>query len=188
MKIAVVTREFWNQTFVAVGITLGIILSMWGAIDPLVCEAVLLNDSLSFLQYTDNLQPYWGKHDGFSQVAAQAFKEHLCHYNHFAAQPDRDLSNTLTRLTKKIRFTVSPKAVIKPFMIVQEIHTMLQIYQSRQLRKRVQVDENYQAKTMLVPTQHTTQLLDRLKQSLARTFSVSPYQHRIYGLHFQVTW
>ncbi|MCP4397908.1 MAG: hypothetical protein GY801_11510 [bacterium] len=176
-----------RSKWLVLGGTLSTFMGVWGISSP-VCAVVPLNDNLSLIQYTDSFQPFWEENGEFSQHVAQAVREQYRHHHHFTKQTDLALSNTLNRLTKKIRFAVSPRAVIKPFMIVREFQTVLQVYQSKQLRKKIQVDENFQAKTMLVPNHNTTQLLHKLKQSLSRTFSVSPYQRRIYGLHFQITW
>ncbi|MBD3305392.1 hypothetical protein GF339_03385 [candidate division KSB3 bacterium] len=128
------------------------------------------------------LQPQWLADGAFSSALERDLRC-IC-LNHLSTQTEVELQNTLSGLARKIRFRFSPSVVIKPFVIFEELQNALFIYQTKKLRKDVQVDENFEAKTSLLPRQISK--LKKMKKT--KSLSVSPYYNKIYGLHIQIAW
>ncbi|PIE34057.1 hypothetical protein CSA56_09070 [candidate division KSB3 bacterium] len=139
--------------------------------------------NLSLIQYDlKSLQPQLNNTGTFSEVLRQDTTLHKP-TDYLSKQTNLVLNDMLNSLAQKIRITFHPKVVVKPFFFVQEIKDMLFFVQSRQL-KRIQVDQNFQAKTALQPNQIST--LKKLKKN--KPFALSPYQNRLYGLHLNIRW
>ena len=142
-----------------------------------------LKQTFSLIQYKDHaVQPLWQENGVFSDVLQQ--DEKRCDINYLAKQTDFVLNDALTDLKKKITISFSPSVVLKPFIIVEEIHDYLIAYQSKNQRNNIHIDENFQAKILLQPLK----LLRLKKISTPRSFSVSPYYNKIYGLYLHISW
>ncbi len=138
--------------------------------------------NLSLLQYDlQSLQPKLDDNGILSEVLQQNHVYKSIDY--LSKQTNLVLIDTLNGLARKIQITFSPRVVIKPFFLIREVKDILFLIQSRHL-KRVQIDQNFQAKTALQPNQII--MLQKLKKS--RLFVLSPYQNRLYGLHLNVCW
>jgi hypothetical protein len=157
-------------------------MGLWGGVVP-PAHAGHLKEELCIIRYDENrLQPNWLEGGAFSEILERDMKEQGI--DHLAKQTTLVLNNTLNGLAKKIRIRFSPQVVVKPFVIFEELQNMLLVYQSKKLRENIQIDENFQAKTALLPSQ-----ISQLKKiKTRRPLSVSPYQNRIYGLHIQIVW
>ena len=142
-----------------------------------------LKQEFSLLYHTgDGIQPLWQKDGAFSDVLQKDVKH--CAINYLAKQTNFVLNETLTDLKQKINITFSPRVMLKPFIIVEEIQDYLAAYQSKEQRKNIHIDENFEAKLLLQPFK-----LSRLKKIVSpRSFSVSPYYNKIYGLHLHISW
>ena len=130
---------------------------------------------LNFIHYNGDLQPYVPEQSAFLPWLDVDLKN---------PHNDPGFQETIADVTKKFRVQFSPRVVMKPFFIVDEVKDLLLIMQSRLLENNVLVDRNFQAKTALSKQQMSQ--LKRIKQY--RPVSVSPYQNRTYGLHLQITW
>ena len=161
---------------------ISLFMGLWGGGIP-TAYAGLLKEELCIIRYDENcLQPNWLEDGAFSEILERDIKEQGI--DHLAKQTNLELNNTLNGLAKKIRIRFSPKVVVKPFVIFEELQNMLLVYQSKKLKKNIQIDENFQAKSTLLPSQISQ--LKKIKPR--RLLSVSPYQNRIYGLHIQIAW
>jgi hypothetical protein len=163
-------------------INLCIVIVVWGVVIP-SASAEWLKEKFCLLRYDENcLQPNWIEGGAFAEILKQDMKEQCVNY--LAKQTNLELTNTLNGLAKKIRIELSPKVAVKPFIIFEELRNALVVYRSKKLKKNIQIDENFQAKTDLKPNQ-ITQLK---KLNKRKFFSVSPYRNKIYGLHLQIVW
>ena len=107
-----------------------------------------------------------------------------CAIDYLAKQTNFVLNDALTDLKQKINITFSPRVMLKPFIIVEELQDYLVAYQSKKQRKNIHIDENFEAKVPLQPLK-----LSRLKKIVSpKSFSVSPYYNKIYGLHLHISW
>lgn len=145
--------------------------------------AIPLNPSLSLIQYTENaVQPLWQEGGIFSDILEQDNKQY--NINYLAKQTNFTLNDALTDLKQKIKVTFSPRVVLKPFVIIEELQGYLAAYQSKGQGSSIHIDEHFQAKVLLNPSK-----LSRLKKVRARkSFAVSPYHNKIYGLHLYISW
>ncbi len=145
--------------------------------------AELLKSELTLISYnTLSSQPQWIEDGMFSASLKQDSDIHKTNY--LAKQTNFVLNNTMNSLKKKIRFTFSPKIIIKPFFVVQELQDLLVIYQSKKQRKDIHIDEKFQAKVLIQPFKMS--YLQKI--SRRKPFSVAPYHNKIYGLHLQIAW
>lgn len=179
MKLLV--RLLCSKTLLFVAGYPALMLTLCGNV--LAAYAGPLNQQLSLLQYKDNtVQPLWQEDGVFADVLNQDEKHYRINY--LAKQTDFVLNDALTDLKKKITITFSPRVVLKPFIIVEELQDYLVAYQSKKQRDNIHIDENFQAKVLLQPLK----LLRLKKISTPRLFSVSPYYNKVYGLHLHISW
>lgn len=126
-------------------------------------------------------QPQWLAGGTFAAVLARDRQEQerirLMGYRNVT------LSASVVTLKKQVKIAFSPKVVLKPFILIEQLQDLFLAYQSQQREGIAAADGNAQAKTL--PPDDPP----RAKQSdNTATFLFSPYYHRLYGLHFQFLW
>ncbi|MCP4400976.1 MAG: hypothetical protein GY801_27215 [bacterium] len=70
---------------------------------------------------------------------------------------------------------------MKPFFLVQEVKNALYVFQTRHLKKQIQIDRNFQARTLFSAKEIS--FMQEIKKKKPLLFS--PYDNRIYGVHVQ---
>ena len=147
-------------------------------------EARILKKNLSLLYYTNHLCPGWIEGGAFSQLLTQDVQKQQQSINYLTKQTNVELSNELNGLTKKILIAFSPRVVIKPFIIFEELQNAMFTYRSKNLEQNIPIDEKFQAKSTLLSNH-----VEKLKKIKKRKpFAFSPYYKRTYGLHLQIAW
>lgn len=140
---------------------------------------------LSLIHYSNKAyHPQWLEDGAFATILRLNVDKDVGGVNYLAKQTNLTLNSTLHVLKKKVRFAFSPQVVLKPFFAVREVEDMLAIVRSKLRKNDIQIDENFQAKTLI-----SSKTLSSLKKiNTSKPFALSPYQNRIYGLHFQINW
>ena len=101
-----------------------------------------------------------------------------------AKQTDFMANTMLSGLSRKLYVAFSPRAVIKPFIIVEELQNALFTIRSKAYKPNVQIDEGFQAKS----PQLSNQIAKLKKIKKRKPLAFSPYYNRIYGVYLEIAW
>ncbi len=162
----------------------GIVLLAWGSSHACCAEQVINTRDFSLVHYEQaSMLPAWETdHAIYEALNSPVLSLRI---NRLSRQTNLELNNALSRFSKKVRLSFSPKVVMKPFIAVREVQDVLAFYQSRQLTKQVEIDQNFEAKIAKLMLAHRASINNLSRSKL---FALSPYQNRIYGLHLQINF
>ena len=151
----------------------GIWLLAWGSSQVCCAEQLVKTRDFSLVHYEQaSMLPAWETdHAMFEALNSPALSVRI---NRLSRQANIELNNALSRFSKKVRVSFSPKVVMKPFIAVREVQDMLAFYQSRQLTKQVEIDQNFEAKIAKLMLAHRASINNLSRSKL---FALSPYQN-----------
>ena len=156
-------------------------------IDPSTAyaEGEFLKKDLNLLYYDNGrLCPCWIENGELSQMITESLYEQRYSVNYRSKQTDFMANTMLRGLSRKLYVAFSPRAVIRPFIIVEELQNALFTIRSKASKPKIQIDEKYQAKS----AQLTNQIAKLKKIKKRKPLAFSPYYNRIYGVYLEITW
>jgi len=164
------------------GRILGFVIGLWVCAST-VEAAKFQKGNFSLIQYDENSsQLSWIEGGAFSEALQRNRQEYQL--TPLTRQKNFTVSYFLNGLRKKVKLAFSPKVVIKPFILVEELQELFLAYQSQKREETASANETVQAKAMM-----PSDGMARAKQiTNPTTFSFSPYYHRVYGIHLQIKW
>jgi len=160
-------------------------MGLWVCVSA-VDAAKFQKENFSLIQYDKNsLQLCWSEGGAFSEVLQRDRQEYQLTL--LTRQKNVSVSYFLNPLRKKAKLAFSPNVVIKPVIIIEQLQDLFLAYQSQKreetasANETVQTDKNIRAKALMSSDGAT-------HSKPIGTFSLSPYYHRVYGLHVQIRW
>ncbi|GAK60757.1 hypothetical protein U27_00655 [Candidatus Vecturithrix granuli] len=138
-----------------------------------------------FHQERQILFPHWNEQGAFANVLRKDVQRVSLAYNE--EHVIRKFTFQLTTLTEKLSISFTPKIIIKPFILIEELQDLLLVYHSRRSRDTIPINENFQMRRLSLANA-AMQVKKILEKRSNRSLSVCPYYHSIYGLHLQILW
>lgn len=138
-----------------------------------------------FHQDREMLSPHWNKQGAFANLLRKDVQRISLAYNE--ERVIRKVTFQLDMLTEKLSVSFTPKIVIKPFILIEELQDLLLVYHSRQSHDRIPINKNFQMRHFSL-TNAAMQVKKILEKRSNRSLSVCPYYNKIYGLHLKILW
>lgn len=138
-----------------------------------------------FHQDRQILSPHWNEQGVFANLLRKDVQRVSLYYNE--KHVIRKFTFRLNTLTEKLSLSFTPKIIIKPFILIEELQDLLLVYHSRQSRDRIPINENFQMRHFSLANA-AMQVKKILEKRSNRSLSVCPYYNRTYGLHLQILW
>ena len=174
---------FWRLGFSA---ALGLYaLSAGFPLLPSVYDSPLPPRFALFHQDRQILSPHWNEQGAFAKVLQKDIQRVAIAYNE--EQVIRKFTFQLNTLTEKLSVSFTPKIIIKPFILIEELQDLLLVYHTRRSCDTIPINENFQMRRLSLANA-VMQMKKILEKRLNRSLSLSPYYNRIYGFHLQILW
>lgn len=174
---------FWRLGF---SVAFGIYAFSAESLLPSPVYAALLPPQFAlFHQDRQTLFPHWNEQGAFAKVLQKDIQNISIAHNE--EQDIRKFTFQLNTLTEKLSVSFTPKIIIKPLILIEELQDLLLVYHSRRSCDTIPINENFQMRRLSLANA-VMQMKKILEKRLNRSLSVCPYYNRIYGFHLQILW
>ena len=176
---------YYSQKILSMLLEVCCCITLWSVLMP-TAHANVIQDPLSLMGHDGNsLQIYWIDNGPFADILWKDVKNYCVNYDE--EQTSRDLNIRLSKFHESIQITFTPQIIIKPFILVEELRDLLVVYKSKQYRKNLPINENFQFRALSL-SQTISHIKKIISERSQRALSLSPYHNRIYGLYLEIHW
>jgi hypothetical protein len=96
------------------------------------------------------------------------------------------VSHFLNKLHTPVKIVLSPKVILKPFIIVEQLQSLYSDYRAKGAEESAPTDEK---STLQAKIMEKLNVEKQGKQnSTLDKLSFLPYRHKVYGIHLQIQW